>query len=346
MRQTWLDVAKGVGIVLVVLAHVLTHSKWQWAPDIYFAISLFYMPYFFVMSGYLFTVSDRRVLLEKRVRGLLIPYVAFLGLVSAGTLLVDVVRGDIPAPWQIKELMRNAIWGGRYLTRELGVFWFVTCLFATQIVYNEAALRTRGPTDRAMLIFVACSVVLAYVIQALWPDIRSPLALSNVPLAVGAFWFGHVLREGRLGAVTIATASIAVFGVSAIAAAMGTDFTFTMKNTIFGPPILGLLLALAISAAVLGLAYRITRTGFPVAPVAELGRASLVIMFAHQFVHFTLRDAGVTSEAVLIVLSVGLPYLLYRLLKSSVILSPWFLGQGSLLLSVDHVRRSFAGGAR
>jgi fucose 4-O-acetylase-like acetyltransferase len=346
MRQTWLDVAKGVGIVLVVLAHVLTHSKWQWAPEIYFAISLFFMPFFFVISGYLFTVYDRKTLLSKRVRGLLIPYVAFLGLVITGMLLVDIFRGEIPAPWQIREMITNAILGGRYLTEELGVFWFVTCLFATQIVYNEVALRTKGPTDPAMLIFVAGSVVLAYVIQAYWSEVRSPLALTNVPFAIGAFWFGHVLRERSLPAGAIVVAAIAVFGISIVAARAGFDFTFTMKNTVFGPPILGLLLALAISATALKLIRLVTWGAVPVAPVAELGRASLVIMFGHQFVHFTFRDSGVTSELPLIALSVGLPYLLYRLLKASAILSPWFLGHGSLSLSVDRMRRSLAGGAR
>ncbi|WP_162458132.1 acyltransferase family protein, partial [Mesorhizobium tianshanense] len=189
-----------MGIVLVVLAHVLTQSRWQLAPAIYFAISLFYMPFFFVISGYLYTVSDRKGLLSKRVHGLLIPYVTFLSLVITGMLLVDLLRGDIPAPWQIRELMTNAILGGRYLTGELGIFWFVTCLFATQIIYNEVAKRTAGPTDPAMLTFVAAAVVLAYIIQAYWPDVRSPLALTNVPLAIGAFWFGHALRESSFTA--------------------------------------------------------------------------------------------------------------------------------------------------
>ncbi|MBP2234012.1 fucose 4-O-acetylase-like acetyltransferase [Sinorhizobium kostiense] len=347
MRQTWLDVAKGVGIVLVVLAHVLTHSKWQWAPEVYFTISLFYMPFFFVISGYLFTASDRQALLSKRIRGLLIPYVAFLGLIITGMLLVDVFRGDIPAPWQIRHLMTEAVLGGRYLTRELGVFWFVTCLFATQLLYNEVALRSKGPTDPVILNFVAGSVVLAYVIQAAWPEIRSPLALSNVPLAIGAFWFGHLLREGKPGSIAIASAAIAVFGVSIAAASAGFDFTFSMKNTKFGPPVLGLLLALAISVAVLGLIRLIARDAAdPIAPVAELGKASLVIMFAHQFVHFTLRESGLTSDLPLIVLSIGVPYLLYRLLKSSAVLSPWFLGEGSLSLSVHRMRRTLASRAK
>ncbi|MCG5478511.1 acyltransferase family protein [Sinorhizobium alkalisoli] len=347
MRQTWLDVAKGVGIVLVVLAHVLTHSKWQWAPWVYFTISLFFMPFFFVISGYLFTVSDRQVLLVKRIRGLLIPYVAFLGLVIMGMLLADVLHGETPAPWQFRHLMTDAVLGGRYLTRELGVFWFVTCLFATQLLYNEVALHTNGPTDPVTLSFVAGSVVLAYVIQAFWSDIRSPLALSNVPLAIGAFWFGHLLREEKLGAIAICLAALAVFGISIAGASAGLDFTFTMKNTKFGPPILGLLLSLAISGTMLGLIRRVVHGAADVlAPVAELGKASLVIMFVHQFVHFTLRESGLTSDIPLIVLSIGLPYLLYRLLKSSAVLSPWFLGQGSLSLSIDRMRRTLASRAR
>ncbi|TIL66482.1 MAG: glycosyl transferase, partial [Mesorhizobium sp.] len=94
------------------------------------------MPFFFIISGYLFAVTERKALFRKRVQGLLIPYVMFLGAIMASVLVVDFLRGDTPAPWQIRELITDALLGGRHLTRELGVFWFVTCLVATQLVYN------------------------------------------------------------------------------------------------------------------------------------------------------------------------------------------------------------------
>ena len=49
---------------------------------------------------------------------------------------------------------------------------------------------------------------------------------------------------------------------------------------------------------------------------AILGQASLVIMFVHQFVHFSLREIGWRSEeelvAVFVAVSVGLFYLTER----------------------------------
>ncbi len=342
LRETWLDTAKGLGITLVVMAHVLDHSTWRWAHPIYFATSLFFMPFFFIISGYLFAVTERKALFRKRAQGLLIPYVMFLGAIMASVLVVDFLRGDTPAPWQIRELITDALLGGRHLTRELGVFWFVTCLVATQLVYNEVAIRTSGPTDPGMLIFVGASVGLAYSIQAYWQEVRAPLALTNVPLAIGAFWFGHFLRERGMSALWSAVFVVAVAGVALAAALTGSDFTFSMKNAIFGPPLLGLLVALAISTFILGLIRFMAMPSLRIAPLAEIGAASLVIMFVHQFVHFTLRDFGMSSELALIALSLGLPYLLYRGLRSSRILSPWFIGSGDLALSIQLMRRSLA----
>lgn len=342
MRQIWLDAAKGLGIIFVVVAHVLYQSNWRWAQPVYFVISLFFMPYFFVVSGYLFIATDRSVLLRKRARGLLIPYMTFLGTIIAGMLVVDLLRGDIPMPWQIRELVTNALLGGRYLTRELGVFWFVTCLFATQVIYNEVAIRTRGPADLGMLIFVGASVGLAYLIQTLWQDVRMPLALSIVPFAIGAFWFGHLLRELGIGTRSLAVFVAVVAGFSLAAAWAGSDFTFSMKNAVFGPPLLGLLVALAISITVIGLIHLTARQSLLIAPLAEIGAASMVIMFVHQFIHFTLRDFGMSSEAALLALSLGLPYLLYRRLRLSEILSPWFLGSGDLSRSISQMTRRIA----
>jgi fucose 4-O-acetylase-like acetyltransferase len=346
MRETWLDTAKGLGIILVVVAHVLDNSAWRWAQPVYFAASLFFMPFFFVISGYLFAVTDRRALFRKRAKGLLIPYVMFLGAIMASVLLVDLLRGDIPAPWQIRELVTNALMGGRHLTRELGVFWFITCLFFTQLVYNEVAIRTSGPTDLGMLFFVGASVGLAYLIQTYWQEVRAPLALTNVPLAIGAFWFGHFLRERGMSALWSAVFVVGVAGVALAAARAGSDFTFSMKNAVFGPPLLGLLVALAISTFVLGLIRFMEMPSLRIAPLAEIGAASLVIMFVHQFVHFTLRDFGISSEVALIAVSLGLPYLLYRGLRSSQILSPWFLGSGDLSRSINLMTRSLMSRAR
>lgn len=219
-RQVWLDVAKGVGIVLVVLAHIADNSALPLAPSVFAGLSLFFMPLFFVISGFLYAPCERSLFCRKRLRTLALPYILFLGTVMVAVAVAEALQGAFPEPWQIRHRMLNALLGGRYLFREFGVFWFVTCLFFTQLIYNEAGLRTRGPGDPRIIAFALASVCLAYLIQVLWPDNRWPLALAQVPLAIGAFWFGHFLRDRGIAALPSLGFAGAIFAVALVAIAM------------------------------------------------------------------------------------------------------------------------------
>lgn len=113
-----------------------------------------------------------------------------------------------------------------------------------------------------------------------------------------------------------------------------------MKNGIYGPPLLGFMLALALSLCVLLAVRAIESAAALSAPLAALGEASLVIMFLHQFVHFTLRDLGISADVILLPLLVGLPYAAYLWLKHSKALAPWFLGRGELPTGMHRLARA------
>ncbi|WFP61753.1 acyltransferase family protein [Mesorhizobium sp. WSM4904] len=327
-REAWLDAARGFGILLVVAAHVAGEGPGVFNAEFTRAAFLFHMPLFFVLSGYLYKPAETAPLLRKKLLSLAVPYVAFLALLTAAVIARDAAAGKIPALWQVRAVLANDLRGGMHLVREFGVFWFVTCLFFTQLIYNEAANRTKGPSDPRMLGFVGLSVALAYTIQAMWPGNYSPLAIAAVPLAIGCYWFGHLIGRRRPG-ILASCAYIAVVGLTAgIAASHGADFSFSMKYSNFGLPLLGLLIALAMSLAVLIIMRSFEPVSWMTGPLARLGEASLVIMFLHQFIQYSLRDIGISNEPALLLASVTIPYLAYLALKRLPELSPWFLGTG------------------
>ena len=70
-RIEWIDVVKGIGILLVAGSHIFggavgKYSEW------------FYMPLFFFLSGYLYAHAAGWSFIGKRVRHLLLPYAAFM----------------------------------------------------------------------------------------------------------------------------------------------------------------------------------------------------------------------------------------------------------------------------
>lgn len=70
-RNIYLDVIKGIGIFLVVLAHVSRHS-------ITGVIYSFHMPLFFIISGYIYgkynKIESCRLFIQRKISSLLVPY--------------------------------------------------------------------------------------------------------------------------------------------------------------------------------------------------------------------------------------------------------------------------------
>lgn len=73
-RIEWLDIAKGICILLVVLGHELT-----WDEGLRYSIYAFHIPVLFVLSGMTIfitreTEKDFSTFLKKNINGLLKPY--------------------------------------------------------------------------------------------------------------------------------------------------------------------------------------------------------------------------------------------------------------------------------
>ena len=72
-RLEFIDIAKGIGIILVVIGHSI-----GWLVPYHWIYS-FHMPFFFFISGFLFTIQGKNFLTftKKRIRSLLLPAMFF-----------------------------------------------------------------------------------------------------------------------------------------------------------------------------------------------------------------------------------------------------------------------------
>lgn len=76
LRVEWIDIAKGIGIVLVVLGHI----QYLYADRIYMVIKEFHMPLFFFLSGY-WIKNEKSIKMGneilKKIKSLYLPFVIF-----------------------------------------------------------------------------------------------------------------------------------------------------------------------------------------------------------------------------------------------------------------------------
>lgn len=128
--MAYLDMAKGIGIILVVLGHS------NYLPDnVLTVITSFHMPLFFILSGMLIrhTGEDRRPfrqIILRRLKSIMLPYAVF----SVVYLLIYggyfcCVSGSL-TPEYIRELAIQAV-----SLNGMSVLWFLTALFFALLLF-------------------------------------------------------------------------------------------------------------------------------------------------------------------------------------------------------------------
>lgn len=183
-RLEWMDVAKGIGIFLVVYAH----AKAPFNQHIY----LFHMPLFFLLSGYLYRSKGTFwQYFLKKFKSLYIPFVGW-NFVIIGTRLVSwLLRGQLT--WsRVSNQLKLC---GRVLLAidkegdYLGAIWFLGSLFLVSLVYKCLDLCVKDGTYKYPFItalFAAAGITSFYI--------QLPF-LQNRTLILGMFYaFGYLIR--------------------------------------------------------------------------------------------------------------------------------------------------------
>lgn len=122
-RINWIDMAKGYGILLVILEHLDVGTLGTW-------INSFHVPLFFFLSGYVFSVKqDFGQLLRKKCKTIIVPYFCL------GAVMLIFELYMICYVWNssINEFYDIAI---RFLIqRRVYTLWFLACLFFLNIIF-------------------------------------------------------------------------------------------------------------------------------------------------------------------------------------------------------------------
>lgn len=106
-RIDWIDMAKGYGILFVILGHLDEGDiVGTW-------IYTFHMPLFFFLSGYVFSTKyDFKTFIKRKFKSIIIPYF------SLGIVIISFFSGSTIS------LLLNLV-----IQRRMLVLWYIACLF-------------------------------------------------------------------------------------------------------------------------------------------------------------------------------------------------------------------------
>lgn len=155
-RITYLDFAKGIGILFVVLGHIEYISE-----GLRGFIASFHMPLFFIISGMLIAhkseeKNDFKSTIVKKSKGILIPYFWF-SLLYFFIDIMNVVLNKI----DMKTFTQNAISSVTFYG--VSVLWFLPCLFIGEFV-ALLILKNNNKIYFALPLSIVVAVI-SYLIQ-------------------------------------------------------------------------------------------------------------------------------------------------------------------------------------
>ena len=193
-RLKWLDIAKGIAILLVIVGHTVDfYSPFR---D---AIFSFHMPLFFILAGYTFRLKPWKEVLVSSTERLIVPYLlivlvwnvplllaspdgfSFSGLFGLLASVVFASGVPVPPPFGFAAI---------------GMPWFLVALFASRLILT-ALFKLFDRFDMGLLqqgvVCVllalgggACSNVLGFYL---------PASLDVCCYAVLLMWFGFVAKN-------------------------------------------------------------------------------------------------------------------------------------------------------
>jgi acyltransferase len=294
-RSLAIDVVRVVGVVAVVVGHLYDAGNREDPTLIRTALFSWHVPVFFFLTGYLWRRGRRTVAEEARSRAwtLLVPYAIWTGILGAYWFTRQALAGQFDA----HELV-SALWAGG---RSGGVFaphWFLPVLFLTAVL-----LRALDRLPGWVAWMLAAGGVLFCSAFGSWVAFDVPwAALFAVPclafVLVGR-WMAAV--RDRLGSAAVPT-GLVLLATSAALLATGIARPVDIKLGYFGTPVLGVLVACAISAALVLFA----EAAFSSAPggragdlVSEIAQVSIVVLLLHTFTFDPLLDLGIPIHLVL-----------------------------------------------
>ena len=127
-RLNYVDAAKGLGILLMVLGHIWTDA----CAEIVVWLYSFHVPMFFVLSGMMLKYtrklekSSLKEIIISRCRQLLVPYIVF------ETIYIALIGSRHQFNFDI---LQWHWYDGLILKPVNGPLWFLECLFVVEIAF-------------------------------------------------------------------------------------------------------------------------------------------------------------------------------------------------------------------
>ncbi|MFT8812559.1 acyltransferase family protein [Oenococcus sp.] len=294
-RITYIDVARGIALLLVIVTHAgigwwVNDGYAQWITNF---IMIGNLPIFFFLSGFLFHDYSWKKRIINTLNNLIVPYVF-------GSLMIVALAWLLN--WPVKSTLAGAIYGngGHDLTllgdlAPIGAIWFFLAMAISVLTFSllvKLVNFTRLPEFSRRIIVLLASLLIFFIIVRhefvpyLWPfDIQSGL-LGSTFLALG-YLFKYLFDERTRQFHFIQTPYFALFCLAIWVYISKTNIFYFVSAVINGNAWQTLLAAFASIIVIFDLAIWLDKKIH--SWMAWIGRNSGMLMVTHDWVLIFLQ---------------------------------------------------------
>lgn len=284
-RLSYIDMAKGIAIILVVAGHSTLMGK---GPLTF--ITSFHMPLFFIISGLLFYYKntkseDFKSFARKRFFGMMVPYISF-SVIYLIFYYLQLKSSELITPEYIHDayLQTFSLYG-------ISVLWFLPAIFFGEIIFYF--LIKKLPGKIAAPIIIVCAFIPTLLkgrLDVLIPDTITTDALRflrlflvfllRLPGAVAFLGIGcalGVIKEKSMPIKPVLEVLIAVLLIGADAGLAFLNGGVDMHYVSYNNPFLFYIAATSASLGILLICKHLPN----IRPLSFFGKNSLIVMLTH-----------------------------------------------------------------
>ncbi|WP_300351046.1 acyltransferase family protein [Clostridium sp.] len=323
-RLDYLDIAKGILIISVVLCHSPFDKAWY--------LYWFHMPAFFIISGMLYREG---LSIKEQALKFFIPYLIF-SLIDIGFNYAMYFHGSFGVRGFFHELEKY-LYGGK---ATWGVFWFIPVMFVTKILFDKLNSKLKPKTLALVCIL---SYILAHVYSMNFiPEHVEEITrnnyvfwnLDNVLITLPYYAIGYYITKKNIQKIfhstkTIIISAVAIVILCIINIDQGVYYYLNIKYSLYQNPVFDLLMPVAITVFILSLSSKISNLKYKKL-FTIIGSNSLVIMYLHKPIATLFMDVFKYGYITFTLVGVFIPLLMTILIDKSLVSK--FLFKGDLTL--------------
>ena len=283
-RIAWIDVAKGIGILLIVFGHTMQSG---FVRQVIFS---FHVPFFFFLSGVTYKrEASFYTFIRKRIVGLLVPYWVW-GIISIAVFLL---MGHFLHLKEADTGLLNNIFGLLYGNPRTELMWwnrplwFIPCLFITLLIVDvtERYLLAKNRGGRKIRIAVIAFSLFLGVIWNKASDFVLPFHLEASLGMIAFTEMGIMFRDCRIDkqiektCVGVKTAVIIICIIAGVFFSSINGWAQVLRCTYGKYPGLYIVTSVLLITAVTVFTVSVGKNFV----FEELGKQSMCILLMHKF---------------------------------------------------------------